>query len=116
MGKNLKGKEYGKGISQRKDGLYCARYADKYDVFIPSGMTVYDWFNYWIKNIFGELAPNMRRKYLQLQARLTAHYLPQICKLPEEEGSDAAFSRLRARARILPFCSDRILIRTAHCL
>ena len=29
MGKNLKGKECGKGIYQRKDGLYPARYYDK---------------------------------------------------------------------------------------
>ena len=26
MGKNLKGKEIGKGICQRKDGLYTARF------------------------------------------------------------------------------------------
>ena len=90
MGKNLKGKECGKGISQRKDGLYCARfvdkcrkrhekyfssipearnwldearYADKHDVFIPSDMTADDWFNYWITNIVGDLAPNTRRNY-----------------------------------------------------
>ena len=90
MGKNLKGKECGKGISQRKDGLYCARfvdkcrkrhekyfssipearnwldearYSDKHDVFIPSDMTVDDWFNYWITNIVGDLAPNTRRNY-----------------------------------------------------
>ena len=90
MGKNLKGKECGKGISQRKDGLYCARfvdkcrkrhekyfssipearnwldesrYADKHDVFIPSDITVDDWFNYWITNIVGDLAPNTRRNY-----------------------------------------------------
>lgn len=90
MGKNLKGKECGKGISQRKDGLYCARfvdkcrkrhekyfssipearnwldearYADKHDVFIPSDMTVDDWFIYWITNIVGDLAPNTRRNY-----------------------------------------------------
>lgn len=30
MGKNLKGKELGKGISQRTDGLYQARYTDCY--------------------------------------------------------------------------------------
>lgn len=30
MGKNLKGKECGKGICQRKDGQYYARFADKY--------------------------------------------------------------------------------------
>lgn len=29
MGKNLKGKECGKGICQRKDGLYCARFVDR---------------------------------------------------------------------------------------
>ena len=29
LGKNLKGKEIGKGIYQRKDGLYSARFVDK---------------------------------------------------------------------------------------
>ncbi len=29
MGKKLKGKECGKGICQRKDGLYYARFVDK---------------------------------------------------------------------------------------
>ena len=29
MGKNLKGKDCGKGIYQRKDGLYHARFVDK---------------------------------------------------------------------------------------
>ena len=29
MGKSLKGKECGKGICQRKDGLYHARFVDK---------------------------------------------------------------------------------------
>ena len=29
MGKNLKGKEIGKGICQRKDGLYTARFIGK---------------------------------------------------------------------------------------
>ncbi len=90
MGKNLKGKECGKGISQRKNGLYCARfvdkcgkrhekyfssipearnwldearYADTHDVFIPSDMTVDDWFDYWINNIVGDLALNTQRNY-----------------------------------------------------
>lgn len=30
MGKELKGKELGKGISQRADGNYMARYVDRY--------------------------------------------------------------------------------------
>ena len=29
MGKSLRGKECGKGICQRKDGLYYARFVDK---------------------------------------------------------------------------------------
>ena len=91
MGKNLKGKECGKGICQRKDGLYCARfvdksgkrhekyfrtipearnwieeakYADKHeDVFVPSDTIVDEWFDFWIENIVGDLAPNTLRNY-----------------------------------------------------
>ncbi len=91
MGKNLKGKEIGKGICQRKDGLYVARFVNRYgnrtvkcfhtvpearnwldearymdnheDVFVASEMTVDEWFNFWIDNIVGDLAPNTRRNY-----------------------------------------------------
>ena len=91
MGKNLKGKEIGKGICQRKDGLYVARFVNRYgnrttkcfptipeaknwlseakyaddheEVFVPSEMTVDDWFNFWIENIVCDLAPNTRRNY-----------------------------------------------------
>ena len=91
MGKNLKGKECGKGICQRKDGLYYARFVDTYgkrhekyfstlpearnwledaryadkhkDIFVPSEMTVDTWFEYWIENVVGDLAPNTRRNY-----------------------------------------------------
>lgn len=91
MGKNLKGKECGKGICQRKDGLYCARFVDRYgkrhekyfstvpeacnwlddaryedkhnNLFVQTDMTVNDWFEYWIKHIVGDLAPNTRRNY-----------------------------------------------------
>ena len=91
MGKNLKGKECGKGIYQRKDGLYHARfvdkagkrhekyfqtipearnrieqakYADKHeDVFCPSDTTVDTWFSFWVENIVGDLAPNTLRNY-----------------------------------------------------
>ena len=31
MGKDLCGKELGRGISQREDGLYVARYTNKYE-------------------------------------------------------------------------------------
>ena len=30
MGKNLKGKELGKGITQRKNGVYHGRYVDRF--------------------------------------------------------------------------------------
>ena len=32
MGKDIKGKELGKGIAQRKDGRYCGRYADRFGI------------------------------------------------------------------------------------
>lgn len=91
MGKNLKGKECGKGIHQRKDGLYSARFVDRFgkrhekyfqtlpearnwiedskyadkhdDIFVPTDMTVDEWFNFWIENIVGDLAPNTLRNY-----------------------------------------------------
>ena len=76
MGKNLKGKECGKGIYQRKDGRYSARYIDKAgkrhekyfqtlpearnwmedakyadkheEVFVATETTVDEWFEFWI--------------------------------------------------------------------
>ena len=91
MGKTLKGKDCGKGIYQRKDGLYSARfvdktgkrhekyfqtlpearnwieeakYADKHDdVFVATDTTVDEWFEFWIENIVGDLAPNTLRNY-----------------------------------------------------
>ena len=91
MGKSLRGKECGKGICQRKDGLYGARfvssegkrqvkcfsslpearnwledakYADRHeDVFAPPDMTVTEWFEFWISYIVGDLAPNTKRNY-----------------------------------------------------
>lgn len=91
MGKSLRGKECGKGICQRRDGLYSARfvssegkrqvkcfsslpearnwledakYADRHeDVFAPPDMTVTEWFEFWISHIVGDLAPNTERNY-----------------------------------------------------
>lgn len=91
MGKNLKGKEIGKGLCQRKDGKYAARYTakdgsrrekhfdtlpdarnwladvqyeDKHDVYSPtSDMTVDAWFDFWINNLICDLAPNTKRNY-----------------------------------------------------
>ena len=93
MGKDLKGKELGIGISQRKDGLYTgrfvskqtgksiqkyfpklqecrkwyadARFQDEHGGINASGdMTVTAWFDYWIENIKGDsVRPNTIRNY-----------------------------------------------------
>ena len=117
MGKNLKGKEIGKGIYQRKDGLYSARFVDKAgkrhekyfqtipearnwmeeakyadthdDVFIATDTTVDEWFNFWIENIVGDLAPNTLRNYREryqhniqpvIGKMLIANVKPMHCK------------------------------------
>lgn len=106
MGKNLKGKELGQGISQRKDGCFSARfvtssgkrvekyfdtvpearnwlddakYADRHGEFsAPSEMTVDEWFDYWMENIVCDLAPNTRRNYNE---RYRQNIQPVIGKL-----------------------------------
>ena len=133
MGKNLKGKECGKGICQRKDGLYTARfvnkrgvrqekffstipearnwlddarYADKHDnVFVPSDMTVDTWFDYWIKNIVGDLAPNTLRNYREryefniqpiIGGMLLSDIKPMHCKMVlNQMDNDYAGSTIR---------------------
>ena len=93
MGKDLKGRELGVGICQRKDGLYTARFVskqskktvqsyfsklqecrnwyadarfeDEHGGNNASGnMTVTAWFDYWIENIKGDsIKPNTIRNY-----------------------------------------------------
>lgn len=91
MGKNLKGKECGKGICQRKDGKYTARYsakngerrekhfntlqeaknwladmqyAERHTLTpVVSYLTVDEWFEYWMENLICDLAPNTKRNY-----------------------------------------------------
>ena len=82
MGKDLKGKELGQGLSQRKNGMYSARFrgksgkrAEKYfstiseakawlinarykdeheTVYAGSNMSVDAWFSFWLDDIKGE--------------------------------------------------------------
>lgn len=91
MGKSQKGKELGKGVYQRKDGSYSARFVDKQGkrhekyfstipearnwldearykdrhshAILPTDMTVDTWFEYWIVHVVGDLAPNTIRNY-----------------------------------------------------
>ena len=108
MGKNLKGKECGKGICQRKDGLYSARFLDRFGnrkvryfgsvveaknwledaryedkhadtvMITDPEMTVEDWFDFWIGNIVSDLAPNTIRNYRE---RYEQNIRPVIGKL-----------------------------------
>ena len=108
MGKNLKGKVCGKGICQRKDGLYSARFLDRFgnrkvryfgsvveakkwledaryedkhaDTMMVTDpeMTVEDWFDFWIGNIVSDLAPNTIRNYRE---RYEHNIRPVIGKL-----------------------------------
>ena len=112
-----KGKTAVRGICQRKDGLYYARfvdkagkrhdkyfqtlpearnwieeakYADKHeDVFAATETTVDEWFNFWIENIVGDLAPNTLRNYREryvhniqpvMGSMMIANVKPMHCK------------------------------------
>lgn len=93
MGKDLRGKELGVGISQREDGLYVGRYTNKYgnrvqkvlpklqeirqwladsryqdehsNINFPSSMTVDAWFEYWIEMKRRTVRPNTCRNYTE---------------------------------------------------
>lgn len=106
MGKNLKGRECGKGIYQRKDGKFSARYCAKngkrqekyfdtlqearnwlsdalYEerhgiVTVTSDMLVDEWFDYWMKNLICDLSPNTRRNY---EERYKINIQPVIGKM-----------------------------------
>lgn len=99
MGKSLKGKELGKGIGQRKDGMYYARCTDKAGqrlercfqslkeaknwqkeqqyhqvrpepkTPVPVQMTVNEWFDFWQANLLTGLAPNTVRNYRERYER-----------------------------------------------
>lgn len=91
MGKSLKGKELGKGISQRKDGLYQARFINRFgkrqtiyaktynDItkklrdaqyedekqinVVTSNMTLDEWYNVWMTTCKKHCRDTTRRTY-----------------------------------------------------
>ena len=97
MGKDLKGKELGKGISQESTGLYSARFVDRFgkrkhkrfkklqecrawiadatyvdehsDISMPSDMLVNQWFDYWIGTDYFLFYPNPIIKPLKILNR-----------------------------------------------
>ena len=106
MGKNLKGRELGKGIVQRKDGKYSGRYtgADgkRYERvceklrdareyvkngnlekrgFVgidPERLTVDEWFEFWMNTFKSNLSPNTLRNYRE---RYKRNIFPYIGKM-----------------------------------
>lgn len=97
MGKDLKGKELGVGIIQQKNGLYSARFVDKYgkrrqkrfkklqecrqwiadasyidehsNIAQASDMVVDAWFEYWIEIKKKTVRPNTVRNYTERYMR-----------------------------------------------
>lgn len=93
MGKDLRGKELGVGLSQREDGLYVGRYTNKYgnrvqkvlpklqelrqwlaeaqyqdehsNIDLPASMTVNAWFEYWVSIKKRTVRPNTIRNYTE---------------------------------------------------
>lgn len=97
MGKDLKGKQLGKGICQRTDGLYVGRFTNRYgkreqkvfsrlqeckrwladsqyadehsNIAYASEMTVKAWFDYWIEMKERTVRPNTVRNYRERFAK-----------------------------------------------
>lgn len=97
MGKDLRGKELGVGVSQRKDGWYVARYTNRFgkrvqrlfpklqearkwiteseeddqhrNIDIPTNMTVDAWYDYWMDIKKRTVRPNTVRNYRERYER-----------------------------------------------
>lgn len=103
MGRDLRGKELGVGISQRKDGLYQARYTDRWNkrktiynkslrelrnqlaeamsdnkkfLNIKEDMTLDEWFDRWME-IYKEksIRPNTKREYVHIYQKNISPYI-----------------------------------------
>lgn len=103
MGKDLKGKELGIGITQRKDGLYQGRYTDRFGkkktiyekkltdlrknlakaiadnenfVSVSQNITLDAWFDRWMK-IYKEksVRPNTKREYTHIYSKSISPYI-----------------------------------------
>lgn len=107
MAKDLKGRELGKGLSQRKDKKYSARYVmksgkriEKYfntypearnwladaryedargNAGVNSSITVDMWFKYWHDNLIVDLSPNTRRNYQERYNRNIKPHIGNMC-------------------------------------
>lgn len=105
MGKDLKGKELGPGVMQRKDGRFSARFTDlngkrheKYfdklsearryvalekinndeDLNEHTDITVDEWFRYWMKTFKSSLSPNTQRNYRERYSRNIVQFIGKM--------------------------------------
>lgn len=103
MGKDLKGKELGVGLSQRKDGLYQARYSDRWGkrktiygknlrelrkelaeaiagnknfTSVRDGITLDKWFERWM-DVYKDksIRPNTKREYTHIYKKNISPYI-----------------------------------------
>lgn len=103
MGKDLKGKELGIGLSQRKDGIYQARYSDRWgkrktiygnnlrelrkrfaqaisenknSLNVKEETTLDDWFERWMR-VYKEksIRPNTKREYTHIYQKNISPYI-----------------------------------------
>lgn len=107
MGKDLKGKELGVGITQEKSGYYSARFTDRFgkrrhkrfkklqecrawiaeatyidehsNIAMPADMLIDKWFEYWIEIKKKTVRPNTVRNYKE---RYERNIKPVIGKMP----------------------------------
>ena len=57
-------KKYFATVPEARNRIEDSKYADKHEgVFVPTETTVDEWFEFWIENIVGDLAPNTLRNY-----------------------------------------------------
>lgn len=105
MGKDIKGKELGKGITQRKDGRYQGRYRDArgkiktfYDYDLKElekklhtymaedivygsakqDMTMDEWFNLWMKFYKKSVRPNTKQAYTRIYNMRISPFIGKI--------------------------------------
>lgn len=107
MGKDLKGKELGVGLYQRKDGTYCARFCDRFGVrrcvygkklsevkdkqkiavcedmiqknVLDDSVTLDEWYNMWLEiHKYKSIAPSTRVQYDSIYKK---HIQPVLGKM-----------------------------------
>lgn len=131
MGKSISGKELGKGLGQRKDGLYYARYKDNNEKWQEkcfkkltdarnwqqeqlylahhaveqrsvSDMTVDEWFCYWMDTQLTGLSPNTQRNYRERYEKNAKNILGKMRLSEVKQDWRAGPSKTKKSYRTIP--------------